>query len=103
MFKKAAPTSTKKFQFGFPSKTPAPPTTTTPTTTAEALSPQPTHSTDEQSRKRMRIVALDDAQELLASAGIESQPAADSDQDDPLDAFMADISEQANHTKSEPK
>ncbi|RCH93887.1 hypothetical protein CU098_000956, partial [Rhizopus stolonifer] len=54
--------------------------------------------------KRQRPAFVDDDEdELLASAGIDIKQDTKDEEDDPLDAFMADMSEQAKNTKSEPK
>ncbi|KAI9312422.1 P-loop containing nucleoside triphosphate hydrolase protein [Dichotomocladium elegans] len=95
--------STKKFNFGFP--------------TANKKKDEPKRklgdgSDDERdTRKRVRstVIAADDEDDFLASAGIKITPnptkkvVDDDDEEDPLDAFMADMNEQAKSTKTEIK
>ncbi|KAI8360852.1 P-loop containing nucleoside triphosphate hydrolase protein [Choanephora cucurbitarum] len=88
----------KKFNFGFPSKK----------TTKEDPLKRKTTETSEEPKKRQRPTFIDDDQdELLAIAGIATMPQEtlmdQEEEDDPLDAFMADMSEQAKSTKTEPK
>ncbi|KAG2213841.1 hypothetical protein INT47_001110 [Mucor saturninus] len=88
----------KKFSFGFPSKK----------VSSEAPKRKAQETLVEDASKKSRSVAtFDDEDELLASAGIAKEiikkADLDEDQEDPLDAFMADISEKAKSAKAEPK
>ncbi|KAI8985239.1 P-loop containing nucleoside triphosphate hydrolase protein [Pilobolus umbonatus] len=101
MFQRPGPGGNKKFNFGFPTKKES----------TEDAKRKATSSTGE-SMKKVRLNAFkDDEEDFFASAGIAKKdvspvntPAGKTEEDeDPLDAFMADMSEKAKASKAEPK
>jgi ATP-dependent RNA helicase DDX42 len=112
---------TKKFTFGLQPRKPAA-TSTANDTPKDVVDDKKRKATVESSlpAPKKRTIEADDEDDFLASAGIGKTksvciqsfylhlmaappPASAVDDDDPLDAFMADITEQAKKPVAEPK
>ncbi|CAO3596722.1 unnamed protein product [Absidia cylindrospora] len=111
----------KKFTFGLPTRKQVSTTeSTTPTENAAVTNKRkptlsPASSTTPTTTKKKRTIEADDEDDFLASAGLapttattttaaqQTPTVADDEDEDPLDAFMADMTEQAKKTDTEPK